>query len=53
MNQDNGLLSSLLNGTNVNFTVSIDDRSIIHLAIALLLVAVITILLSAVARKYS
>ncbi|MBS1579078.1 MAG: hypothetical protein JST29_05510 [Bacteroidetes bacterium] len=51
--ENNGLLSNLLNNTNVNFTVSIDDKSIIHLAIALLIVVCIGLLLWGIARKYS
>jgi hypothetical protein len=53
MNDNSGLLSGLLNNTNVNFTVQLDDRSIIHLSVALLLVAVISISLWGIARKYS
>lgn len=51
--ENNGLLNSLLNNTNVNFTVSIDDKSIIHLAIALLIVVCMGLLLWGIARKYS
>jgi hypothetical protein len=51
--KNTGLLGGLLGDSTVNFTVAIDDKSILHFAIALLIVFVIAILLWGIARKNS